>query len=250
MSVGGIGGRIPEFVNDAAEAVEEALSRGIGGVNLADAREATAGVRRFLHELRLSARDLREDGALEKTARSFLKPTPEFPVAAPPRAGDAAPLLPPGVRGPAVLKMFRHPGCPFAEEDKNNLLRAARERPDLTFVAVVHGDPEVARAWFGAARDLPNVRLVTDPSCEYYSKWGNGPTSTGYFAGPEGLVSTVKQMAKPPGYRLDTLTGNRHWPGATASIDANGRVAGFWPEAKMGKWVDIGVAERAAAGGA
>jgi hypothetical protein len=218
------------------------------GFSLAQAADVAADASRFLGELGVSTADLLRRGALEGTIRSFFPPRPQFPIAAPPAIGSPAPLLPPDVPGPAVLKLFRHPGCPFAAEDKENLLRAARENPNMTYVAVVEGDPAIAKAWLADPGGLPNVKVVTDPACEYWSKWGVAPTSTSYFAGPEGLLATGRQMAK--GYPLDTLTGNRHWPAMTAAIGADGKVAGYWPERKMGQWVDIGTATAAAGGAA
>ncbi len=225
--VGGIGGRISE----GFERIEDRFENLVG-----ESKEAFETMKTFFGEAKIAIKDLAEPGGLDRTIESFKMPKPAFPVAAPPRAGDPAPLLPKGVAGPAVLKFMRHAGCPFAEEDLANTVRAARENPGTSFAVIVHGDPAVAQEWFNKAGAPSNVRLVADEQAELYSKWGNGPTSRSYFSGPEGTLDTLKQMAK--GHSLETLSGNRHWPGATAAVDANGRVAGFWPEKKMGEWVD------------
>jgi hypothetical protein len=145
-------------------------------------------------------------------------------VADPPAPGDAAPpLLGEPVTGPAVVAFLRHTGCPFAEWTAGALRDAAKDHPDVAWIAVSHASPEATERWSREIGGMTGVRLVVDPERSAYAAWGLGRSSLGHFAGRRSL-GQVARLARG-GIRNRHPDGTRWQRAGTFAVGDDGTVA-------------------------
>ena len=177
--------------------------------------------------------------------RTFLPPH-RVPVAAPPVAGSAAPVVEPlgAVEGPAVVTFLRHVGCPFAEATIRAMSAEAERHPEVAFIAVSHAPLEATDRWCAAVGVSRHVRLVIDESRTLYGAWGIGRTSLAHFMGRRSLRA-VAALARD-GVRNRHPVGTRWQRAGTFAVDATGSITWRHVPEHAGDLPDVAAAAAAA----
>lgn len=176
--------------------------------------------------------------SLARKLRSFRRP-PERDLASVPAVGDEAPDRPRLAPGrPRVVVFLRHVGCAFGEATLDRLASTAREHPDVEFIAITHGDPEIATDWCeqiglgtvtlaGADASLSmchdvtdtGIRVLVDRDRSLYAEWGLGRAGWRHLLHPRVTVGSIRAMLA--GYRDRTTSGNRWQQSGLFAVDAD-----------------------------
>jgi hypothetical protein len=138
--------------------------------------------------------------------------------------GDPAPPLPSALQQgrPAVVAFLRHTGCPFAESTMRGLRQAARDAPQLSWVAVSHARRDATDRWCEAVGGCDGVSVMSDPARAAYAAWGLGRTTLAHFLGARSLRA-VARLARA-GIRNRHPSGTRWQSAGTFALDAQGVV--------------------------
>jgi hypothetical protein len=181
-------------------------------------------------------------GSLRARLASLRRPAGPAPAEAP-AIGDAAPERPRVASGtPRVVAFLGHTGGVFGEQLLGTLREAARENPDVAFVAVTHGDPAAATAWCGAlgldrsavraveAADVPdqdgagpdNLHILVDEARELYAAWGLDLGGVGYLFRP--AVLRARRRARRGETTGQPPSGTRWQRAGVFGVDPDGTV--------------------------
>ena len=173
--------------------------------------------------------------------KTFLPPKQtDVPVAEPPAVGDPAPpLLGETLTGPAVVAFLRHTGCPFAEWTAGALRAAAKDHPDIDWIAVSHASADATERWSRDIGGTDGFRVVVDPERAAYAAWGLGRSSLSHFAGRRSL-GQVARLARD-GIRNRHPDGTR-WQQAGTFAIASGDVTWRHLPEHAGDLPDLGAA--------
>lgn len=179
--------------------------------------------------------------SLARKLGSFRRP-PELDLESVPTVGEEAPGRPRLAMGqPRVIVFLRHIGCAFGEATLDRLASTAREHPDVEFVAITHGDPEIATEWceeiglgtvtlagadasVSMCHDVTDtgVRMLVDEDRSLYAEWGLGRAGWWHLLHPRVTVGSIRAMLA--GYRDRTTSGNRWQQSGLFAVDADGVV--------------------------
>ncbi|CAF9924999.1 MAG: hypothetical protein HETSPECPRED_005716 [Heterodermia speciosa] len=172
----------------------------------------------------------------QQELKSWLAPSP-VPTSSPPSIGSHAPSIPTvPTSGPLVITFLRHCGCPFAEKAFLNLRSHASSHPDITFIAVSHGDQVSTDKWLAAVGGAGRVQVIVDPERRVYGAWGLGISSFWHVLNPQGLWNVYKLGKEEGIWNRPTESGSRWQTGGTFAVDGTGIVR--WGQAAPGAdWI-------------
>ena len=207
--------------------------------------------------------------SVRQIVRSFGRPDgPE--LAEVPEVGSQAPARPRlGSGRPRVVLFLRHIGCAIGEAMLKDLRAASRQHPEVEFLAITHGDPEMATDW---CRDIgigtveventlddgtstqwcmdvedSDIRLFVDPDRELYAEWGLGLGGANHLLDPRVLWRRLKVRFTHGAYNR-VPSGSRWQRAGMFAVDADGIVRAVHVADFAGDRPDIGVATTFLAG--
>ncbi|OJJ76020.1 hypothetical protein ASPBRDRAFT_116045 [Aspergillus brasiliensis CBS 101740] len=132
--------------------------------------------------------------SLSQEAASWFSP-PAVQLSPSPQPGEKAPACPElplpvnNNNRPTIISFLRHCGCPVAEATFLELRTAAKNHPEINFVAVSHSDQPSTERWLesigGNTESGSNpVTVIVDADRKIYAQWGLGVTSWSHVLSP------------------------------------------------------------------
>ncbi|KAK0665999.1 hypothetical protein QBC41DRAFT_281851 [Cercophora samala] len=171
------------------------------------------------------------------------------PATQPPRIGDRAPSLGPGITFPTdkplLVVFLRVCGCPFAEATFTNLTNFSTRHPSITCLAVTQSPPSSTDTWIISLGGLWSIAsVIPDPSLSLYRRWGLHENRSWYDWFVENLkvpitkpvnVTNLEHKAIVGGYE----GGSKWQQGGAFGVDEGGVVRWVWVGRKVDEVVDF-----------
>lgn len=150
---------------------------------------------------------------LSKPSQQILKPMPEVGKKVP--ASNWLEL-----EEINVVAFLRHTGCPFAEQMMKHLSGLAMLYPEISIVAVTHGNKEVTEAWLKDFKLASSLKIIFDEARAEYGEWGVGYSSLKQFLNPMMTVNLLKLLGQ--GIHNRNASGTRWQQQVVFLIDEQG----------------------------
>lgn len=116
----------------------------------------------------------------------------------------------------SIIVFLRHTGCPFAEAMIKDLSDIAETHPELTCIAVCHGEKGVTQAWLNEFELSSELQIEIDENREIYGKWGLGYAGIRHLLHLGTLVNLAKLFLE--GIHNRDASGTRWQPHASFLI--------------------------------
>ena len=97
----------------------------------------------------------------------------------------------------------------------------AKAHPDVSVVAVSHGDERITSEWLDRIDGLGRIHLIQDPGRHLYAQWGLGYSGFAHFAGPWSLLGVMRLWLQ--GIRNRDASGTR-WQRAGTFLVESGHI--------------------------